>query len=113
MFSENTDITEEEVEEAVVISDNNESAIVSDVSNALEQVSEDVVPVARSRQVKKSNVVVVLDPGHDSSHTGASGHGVREEVATLKIAQYCKQELEQYGGCYSLYDTYKCSVSIS
>ena len=98
MFSENTDITEEEVEEAVVISDNNESAIVSDVSNALEQVSEDVVPVARSRQVKKSNVVVVLDPGHDSSHTGASGHGVREEVATLKIAQYCKQELEQYGG---------------
>lgn len=98
MFSENTDITEEEVEEAVVISDNNESAIVSDVSNALEQVSEDVVPVARSRQAKKSNVVVVLDPGHDSSHTGASGHGVREEVATLKIAQYCKQELEQYGG---------------
>ena len=98
MFSENTDITEEEVEEAVVISDNNESAIVSDVSNALEQVSEDVVPVARSRQAKKSNVVVVLDPGHDSSHTGASGYGVKEQEATLKIAQYCKQELEQYYG---------------
>ncbi len=97
-LSENEDVTKEEVEEAVVISDNNESTIVSDVSNALEQVSEDVVPVARSRQVKKNNVVVVLDPGHDSSHTGASGHGVREEVATLKIAQYCKQELEQYGG---------------
>ena len=98
MFSENTDITEEEVEEAVVISDNNESAIVSDVSNALEQVSEDVVPVARSRQAKKSNVVVVLDPGHDSSHAGASGYGVKEQEATLKIAQYCKQELEQYYG---------------
>ena len=98
MFSENTDITEEEVEEAVVISDNNESAIVSDVSNALEQVSEDVVPVARSRQAKKSNVVVVLDPGHDSSHTGASGYGVKEQEATLKIAQYCKQELQQYYG---------------
>ena len=98
MFSENTDITEEEVEEAVVISDNNESAIVSDVSNALEQVSEDVVPVARSRQAKKSNVIVVLDPGHDSSHAGASGYGVKEQEATLKIAQYCKQELEQYYG---------------
>ena len=97
-LSENEDVTKEEVEEAVVISDNNESTIVSDVSNALEQVSEDVVPVGRSRQAKKNNVVVVLDPGHDSSHTGASGHGVREEVATLKIAQYCKQELEQYGG---------------
>lgn len=44
------------------------------------------------------DLVVVLDPGHDASHTGAQGNGVREEVATLKIAQYCKEELERYSG---------------
>jgi N-acetylmuramoyl-L-alanine amidase len=41
-------------------------------------------------------VVVVIDPGHDSLHTGASGNGLREEVLTLKIAQYCRAELETY-----------------
>ena len=48
-----------------------------------------------SRAVNK-NVVGALDPGHDSTHTGAGANGVREEVLTLKIAQYCKEELEKY-----------------
>ena len=48
-----------------------------------------------SRAVNK-NVVVALDPGHDSTHTGAGANGVREEVLTLKIAKYCKEELEKY-----------------
>ena len=48
-----------------------------------------------SRAVDKS-IVVALDPGHDSIHTGAGANGVREEVLTLKIAQYCKAELEKY-----------------
>ena len=29
---------------------------------------------------------------------GAQGYGLREEDLTLKIANYCKQELEQYAG---------------
>lgn len=44
------------------------------------------------------NVVVALDPGHDSKHTGASYGNLKEEVLTLKIAQYCKEELEKYSG---------------
>ena len=44
------------------------------------------------------NVVVALDPGHDSKHTGASYGNLREEELTLKIAQYCKAELETYSG---------------
>lgn len=44
-----------------------------------------------------SGIVIVLDPGHDNTHRGAtSPSGLREEQLTLKIAQYCKQELEQY-----------------
>ncbi len=45
-----------------------------------------------------SNIVIVLDPGHDSEHAGARGNGLKEEEITLKIAQYCKAELEKYGG---------------
>ncbi len=44
------------------------------------------------------NVVVVLDPGHDSTHTGAQYGGLSEETLNLKISQYCKEELEQYNG---------------
>ena len=43
-------------------------------------------------------VVVALDPGHDANDVGAAGNGLREEVLTLKIANYCKAELETYGG---------------
>lgn len=45
---------------------------------------------------RKQNVVVVLDPGHDDKHIGASANGCREELLNFKIASYCKQELEKY-----------------
>jgi len=45
---------------------------------------------------RTSSLVIVLDPGHDSSHGGAGGNGLREEVLNLKIAQYCMEELSTY-----------------
>lgn len=49
---------------------------------------------------KKSNgnVIVMLDPGHDNTHVGARANGLEEEDLTLKIAQYCREELQQYSG---------------
>lgn len=44
------------------------------------------------------NIVVALDPGHDKNDAGAQGFGLREEDLTLKIANYCKQALEEYSG---------------
>ena len=44
------------------------------------------------------NIVIVLDPGHDSTHIGASANGLHEEQLTYKIALYCKAELENYAG---------------
>lgn len=50
-------------------------------------------------KTKAGKYVVALDPGHDSTHAGASGiGGLKEEVLTLKIANYCKTELEKYSG---------------
>lgn len=49
-------------------------------------------------QRASGNVVIVLDPGHDATHAGASGNGLKEEELNLKIATYCKEELETYDG---------------
>lgn len=52
-----------------------------------------------SDNAKSGNLVVVLDPGHGGKDPGAKGvNGVYESHLTLKIAQYCKAELEQYSG---------------
>ncbi|MCI9081372.1 MAG: hypothetical protein HFI70_03435 [Lachnospiraceae bacterium] len=45
-----------------------------------------------------NGMVIMLDPGHDSTHAGARGNGCKEEEAVLKIAQYCKAELQKYAG---------------
>lgn len=46
----------------------------------------------------RGNIVVVLDPGHDSTHSGTNKGGLNEATLNLKIAQYCKAELENYAG---------------
>lgn len=86
----------EEIETQVVTIDENGVATAQDsVAEALEEAGGGFSRAARATQ---KEVVVVLDPGHDSKHAGASGNGVKEEVATLKIANYCKTELETYEG---------------
>lgn len=64
--------------------------------------------ISRSRY--NGNIVVVLDPGHDASHGGTSGNGVSEAEVNFKIAQYCKEELEQYNGVtvYMTRDSMNC-----
>lgn len=56
------------------------------------------------------NVVVVLDPGHDGTHGGSSANGFVEAQLNLKIAQYCKAELEEYYGVtvYMTRDSASC-----
>lgn len=49
-------------------------------------------------KTSKKNIVVVLDPGHDTAHLGCHYNGFEEGLANLYIAYYCKQELEKYDG---------------
>ena len=86
------------VETSVVsIGENGEETAEASIGAALEAQGV-TVRSGKARSARAKNVVIVLDPGHDSKHAGAYGNGVHEEVATLKIAKYCKEELEQYGG---------------
>lgn len=48
--------------------------------------------------VGMSSLIVVLDPGHGGSDPGAQKNGIVEKNVNLKIAQYCKAELEEYAG---------------
>ena len=85
----------------VVLDENGDSTNADSIADAMEEVGVEKQTQSNSRArsvARKSDIVVVLDPGHDAGHTGAYGNGVREEVATLKIAQACKEELEQYSG---------------
>lgn len=56
-------------------------------------------------------MVIVLDPGHDSTHSGASYYGYKEQDLVLKIAQYCKAELQKYAGItiYMTRETQACA----
>lgn len=80
----NLDDASEEVAEGIMAS-NPEAvmALVDENSDIATQANEDVT--------------ICLDPGHGGNDSGAIGvNNVYEKNLTLKIAQYCKQELEKY-----------------
>ena len=99
-------VTEEDVEsseaEAIV---GDTLAAVGAEANGVAQIS--AYALNDNARTSNGQIVVALDAGHCDKHAGASGNGVREEVATLKIAQYCKEELEKYAGI----KVYMCRTS--
>lgn len=88
----------------------NTSDVGAAVEAVLEQADNEGI-VGNSARTKKENLVIVICPGHDTTHTGATGYGLKEEELTFKIATYCKAELEKYAGVtvYMSRDTIQCS----
>ena len=73
---------EEQVEDGI---------LSSSAASAIATIGEDI----NSRASKE--VTICLDPGHGGSDGGAIAvNGANEKDLTLKIAKYCKQELEKY-----------------
>lgn len=58
--------------------------------------------------------VIVIDPGHCKKHTGAYGHGLREEVVVMDIADACQEVLDNYGDItvYMTRDANSCCASL-
>ncbi|MBD5542616.1 MAG: hypothetical protein HDR00_15765, partial [Lachnospiraceae bacterium] len=85
------------VEDALNEAENNVNAMPKGMASysAVLSLASEVDANGRSAN---GDIVVVLDPGHDATHAGARANGLSEETLTLKIAQYCKEELEQYSG---------------
>ncbi|MCR5667061.1 MAG: N-acetylmuramoyl-L-alanine amidase [Eubacterium sp.] len=91
--------TAEAIENTEIVATDEEGEVLSeeDLTEALTTAaaSTTVQSVARA---SSANKIVVLDPGHDSTHCGTHVNSLAEETLVLKIAQYCKAELETYKG---------------
>nr|WP_288709141.1 GBS Bsp-like repeat-containing protein [uncultured Dorea sp.] len=110
----NSDInTEQEVEASVV--DVESGRLVSASTDIAATLSETESAISaesmEGRTVRSRNKVVVLDPGHGGSDGGAAANGLVEKNLTLKIAQYCKEELEKYSGV-TVYMTRNTDVAV-
>lgn len=110
----NSDInTEQEVEASVV--DVESGKLVSASTDIAATLSETESAISaeslEGRTVRSRNKVVVLDPGHGGSDGGAAANGLVEKNLTLKIAQYCKEELEKYSGV-TVYMTRSTDVAV-
>lgn len=83
-----------------------EDSIADAIATQKAEAAESGISTARYN----GNVVVVLDPGHDGTHGGSSANGFVEAQLNLKIAQYCKAELEEYYGVtvYMTRDSASC-----
>lgn len=83
-----------------------EDSIADAIANQKAEAAESGISTARYN----GNVVVVLDPGHDGTHSGSPANGFVEAQLNLKIAQYCKAELEEYRGVtvYMTRDSSSC-----
>lgn len=100
--SENTSgITAADIDLSVVdVKANNVENAEEDIPTAIAETENDVEGALKSRAIdkKEGDLTVVLDPGHGGTDGGATANGLVEKELTLKIAKYCKDELEKYNG---------------
>lgn len=89
------DLTEDSISSEGVIE-------VTDVNKAEEEIVNGVASQLAVMSVDEfsrhatGGMTICLDPGHGGSDSGATAFGAKESDLTLKIAQYCKEELSKY-----------------
>lgn len=89
------DLTEDTISSEGVIQ-------VTDVNKAEEEIASGVASEASIMSMDEfsraatGGMTICLDPGHGGSDSGANAFGQKESALTLKIANYCKEELEKY-----------------
>lgn len=89
------DLTEDSISSEGVIE-------VTDVNKAEEEIVNGVTSQPAIMSVDEfsrhatGGMTICLDPGHGGSDSGATAFGAKESDLTLKIAQYCKEELSKY-----------------
>ena len=109
-------IDDKNLETSVVTIDENGNTEGQDsIIEALEEVGVNNKSTFSSKSRANNNIIVALDPGHDERDAGASYNGLREEDLTLKIANYCKVELEEYAGVtvYMTRQSNACPVGVA
>lgn len=89
------DLTEDSISSEGIIE-------VTDVNKAEEEIVNGVASQPATMSVDEfsrhatGGMTICLDPGHGGNDSGATAFGTKESDLTLKIAQYCKEELAKY-----------------
>lgn len=89
------DLTEDSISSEGIIE-------VTDVNKAEEEIVNGVASQPAIMSVDEfsrhatGGMTICLDPGHGGTDSGATAFGAKESDLTLKIAQYCKEELSKY-----------------
>ena len=89
------DLTEDSVSSEGIIE-------VTDVNKAEEEIVNGVASQPAIMSVDEfsrhatGGMTICLDPGHGGNDSGATAFGAKASDLTLKIAQYCKEELSKY-----------------
>lgn len=89
------DLTEDSISSEGIIE-------VTDVNKAEEEIVNGVASQPAIMSVDEfsrhatGGMTICLDPGHGGNDSGATAFGAKESDLTLKIAQYCKEELSKY-----------------
>lgn len=89
------DLTEDSISSEGVIE-------VTEVNKAEEEIVNGVASQPATMSVDEfsrhatGGMTICLDPGHGGNDSGATAFGAKESDLTLKIAQYCKEELSKY-----------------
>lgn len=89
------DLTEDSISSEGIIE-------VTDVNKAEEEIVNGVASQPATMSVDEfsrhatGGMTICLDPGHGGNDSGAKAFGAKESDLTLKIAQYCKEELSKY-----------------
>lgn len=89
------DLTEDTIRSEGVIQ-------VTDVNKAEEEIANGMASEASIMSMDEfsraatGGMTICLDPGHGGSDSGANAFGQKESALTLKIANYCKEELAKY-----------------
>lgn len=89
------DLTEDSISSEGIIE-------VTDVNKTEEEIVNGVASQPATMSVDEfsrhatGGMTICLDPGHGGNDSGATAFGTKESDLTLKIAQYCKEELAKY-----------------
>ena len=89
------DLTEDTMSSEGVIQVTDVNKVEEEIANGM--VSEaSIMSIDEFSRAATGGMTICLDPGHGGSDSGANAFGQKESALTLKIANYCKEELAKY-----------------
>lgn len=93
-------IVDEDLSMSIVQVEDGQEVTSEEIEAAI-QASEDGTAIesfSNQGSTRSGELVVVIDPGHGGTEPGAVANGIIEKDVNLKIAKYCRDELQQYSG---------------